>query len=625
VAAAELPRQTMRLFLYTTVTLFAWLAAAAARAETTAAASPGQSLSLLPPETSVEFDGKSPTEFESTSVARYAAAPNFIDAAPPDGNLEGVLPTPMDVTSGSGETGDASSEYSAEHENEHGPYYTTGAPFPGDGGMFFCFPEDPPSRCEQVVNFVPGLLTHPNDTFGDCWAKLLCAERDELHTELDEEAIGIQYVAPRPPLLVECNEYFLGPGELARGIEFGPLGPVVRPAFWVWGEHRSAVQYFDAGNDNAIFEQANRLDLFAQLNLTGTERFLFAARPLDRENKLGTGREFVSYDFGSEDWLPGANFQPQSAFFEGDFGELFPMLDPYDSEFLDIGFSVGRMPLLAQQGLLINEDTIDAVTVTRNTVNNGANLNQRITGVFAWNELNRNSPVAPNPGVMIDHNSKMFAVLTETDFFRSTVNADAAYVTGDDVHGDLVVAGLSSIQRHYFHHNTYNTSLHALASFPTDETTPYAEQGELFFAQTSWTPHHYYDLIYVNGFFALDQFTSPARAPATASPIGLTGIGFAPVALGRSGPPMAVRSDDTYGGAIGYQWFFDKLRKQLIWEVGGAKDHAGPSNRGVLGTILSYQSAHGQHTIFVLDGFVAKQEANDSVATGGRAEIRLKF
>lgn len=622
----------MRRLLIANLTVLAWLATVAANGDlradpssyapgdaapsATTPTSPTGPLLLLPP---VDPPAATGHPLWTTEASRTTARP----AASSQQNEIGQLPTPAEELPEPEPHGDVSPVVDACEDQYGSKYYTTGAPFP-DGGVFFRFPEDPPSQCEEFINFFPELLTRPNDTFGDFWAAVLGAERDELHTELEEEAIGLQFVVPRPPLLLECNERFLGPGPLANGVEFSALGPVWRPAFWVWGEYRSATQYYDNGTANPAVEWANRLDLFSQLNLSGTERIFFAVRPTDRENSLGTAREFAGFDFRNGEDLPGLNFQPQSAFFEGDFGEIFPWLDPYDSEFLDIGFSIGRMPLLAQQGLLLAEDQIDALTITRNTVNQGRNLNQRITGVYSWGEINRNSAVAPNPGASLDQNSKMFAVLTETDFARSTVNADVVYVTGDDVNGDLVATGLSGIQRHYFHDNTFNTSLHVLASFPTDKTTPYADQGELLFAQTSWTPHHYYDLIYVNGFLAIDQFTSPARGPLTASPIGVTGIGFAHTGLGRAGPPMAVRTDDMFGGALGYQWFFDGTRKQMIWEVGGAKEHAGPANRGVLGTILRYQTASGQHTIFLLDGFVAKQETRH-VSAGARAEVRLKF
>ena len=66
------------------------------------------------------------------------------------------------------------------------------------------------------------------------------------------------------------------------------------------------------------------------------------------------------------------NIVPETLFFEGDFGEIFPGLDPYDTKLLDYGFSVGRQPVLIQDGLLINANRLDAVTVTRNTLNGTA-------------------------------------------------------------------------------------------------------------------------------------------------------------------------------------------------------------------------------------------------------------
>ena len=43
------------------------------------------------------------------------------------------------------------------------------------------------------------------------------------------------------------------------------------------------------------------------------------------------------------------------------------------------------------------DDRIDAVTVTRNTLYGHGNLNLRMTGVYAWDQISRNSPIAGNP------------------------------------------------------------------------------------------------------------------------------------------------------------------------------------------------------------------------------------
>jgi hypothetical protein len=88
------------------------------------------------------------------------------------------------------------------------------------------------------------------------------------------------------------------------------------------------------------------------------------------------------------------------------------------------------------------------------------------------------------------------------------VNADVVYVQSDIPTSDLVAFGISGIQRIQGFNNTYNTSLHILGSFPTNGDSAFTQQGELLFAQTSWTPHHYEDLIYLNTFLAIDQFAA---------------------------------------------------------------------------------------------------------------------
>ena len=478
------------------------------------------------------------------------------------------------------------------------------------------FPEaESPLWCE-LLEAGPTVLSWPDEPLANFFGHVLGVEHHIIESAIEEHPIGIQPIPARPPLLVEWNELFLGGGTLAQGIET-PTGAIWRPAFWVFGEYRGALQYFDRGNPST--EWANRLELFGQLNLSGTERVLVGVHPFDEETN--SRRDFTGYDFNDGKWTDGTNAKFQTLFFEGDFGEIFPRLDPYDTEFLDYGFSIGRMPLLAQQGLLINEDMIDAVTVTRNTLNGHGNLNLRATGVYSWRGINRNSATGrPND---FDPSSQMVAILTESDFAKRTVNLDAAYVHGDPTFGNLYAFAASSIRRHHGHHNTYNTSVHLLASIPEGPTTPYADQGELFFAQTSWTPHHTDDLIYMNAFWAIDQFTSPTRGPLMGSPLGQTGILFASVALGQYSAPLAVRTDNLAGASLGYQLQFNATRDQLIFEIGGAKETKG-GNRGVIGTGLRYQKAIGQHSILVVDGFVGKPE-EQRVTQGLRTEWRIKF
>ena len=136
-------------------------------------------------------------------------------------------------------------------------------------------------------------------------------------------------------------------------------------------------------------------------------------------------------------------------------------------------------------------------------------------------------------------------------------------------------------------------------------------------------PHHSEDLIYVNGFWAIDQFTSPTRGPLQGGPLGQTGILFAAVGLGQYGPPLVNQASNVVGGSIGYQLFFDGTRQQVIVELGGRNDTNG-IDEGAIAAALRYQKAIGQHWIFLVNSFVGKRESL-GVTQGLRFEFLAKF
>ena len=460
--------------------------------------------------------------------------------------------------------------------------------------------------------------------------------------------IGIQPIMPRPPLpLGEFGERFLGRGTINEGIEL-PTGAVWRPALWVFGSNRFGISYRDDRNGRNFGSIVNRLSLFSQLNLSGTEHVLIGVRPTDEEvgtRPLLTGREYSSWFWRRStlsgaptfDHLDGFNMDIQTLYFEGQFDEIFPCLDPYDTKFLDFGFSVGRQAMSFQRGLMINEDMIDAATVTRNTLYGNGNLNLRITGVFAWNRLTRITPPLGMGGEMTgpDTDAKLYGLFTESDFYKSTVNLDIGFVDDPDPqHGDLLVFAVSSTQRLVGYKNTYNTRFHFLASFPTDGESNstiiepmgtranISGQGELLFSQISWTPHKTEDLVYWNSFWAIDQFTSLTRAPQ-AGPLGDTGLLFAAAGLGLYGPPLATVSTSAVGTALGYQMFFDTKEQQLIFEFGA---RAGKNADDFeVASAVQYQRAFGQNWIWLITGFLSGREGTSGLSQGLRTEIQLFF
>ena len=165
------------------------------------------------------------------------------------------------------------------------------------------------------------------------------------------------------PPIVELGGKFLGPGNIPHGVLL-PGGAVWQPQFWVYGTFRSALQSFDNDLGTGGSELVSRLDLFGNLQLSGSERVLIGIRPLN------DGAQFTGWQYDPDRQDPfedHTNADITTLFFEGDFGELFPALDPTDRRDLDIGFSVGRQQITFQDGFLIN-DRLDAIGLTRNNL-----------------------------------------------------------------------------------------------------------------------------------------------------------------------------------------------------------------------------------------------------------------
>lgn len=413
----------------------------------------------------------------------------------------------------------------------------------------------------------------------------------------------------RPKPLFEYGPPFLGTGKIEQGIEL-PTGAVWQPQVLVYGTFRSALQTFDNGVDTNA-EWANRLDLFANVQLSGTERFLFGMRPLDEDGTF-TGYYHKPDNAALDGWEDGFNADVTTFFFEGDFGEIFPNADPQDTRKLDWGFSLGRQPFLIQDGLLIN-DNFDSIGVIRNTLLPKGGSDFQATFVYGWNEINRGD------NVEVD-DTQLFGLFMQADYPLSTVNGDLIYVHDDESDASGFFWGVSGVQRI----GHYNTTLRLVGSHALDDESAAMSNGALAFGSVSWTPPWGHDLIYVNSYLAFDRFTSAARGSATGGPLGQTGILFAAAGIGRYGGALGGQPDQSVGAAVGYQIFLDhEAREQLVLEVGTniGTDDSIDSAVAVGGR---YQKAFGQRYILQFDAFTGVQESRDMLV-GGRAEFRIEF
>lgn len=409
--------------------------------------------------------------------------------------------------------------------------------------------------------------------------------------------------------LIELFEPFLGTGDISSGFRI-PGGAIWTPQLLVWGDYRTALQTYSI-DDNAetVSEWANRLNLFAQLKLSGTERILMSIRPLDKDGDF-SGHKFRPED-GTEGSVNALNGRLRTLFFEGDFGELFPSLDPDDSRRLDWGFAIGRQPVFVQEGILIN-DNIDAIGIVRNSIRIAGASNTRVTAMLGWNNVNRNNNIR-------DDDAILYGLFTETDWPLSTVDIDLAYVDANDSSGSGYYIGLSGVQR--FGH--VDTSLRYLYSNADEVDSAAVSTGSLVFVEISGAPVTTHNNLYFNGFWGVNNFSSAAREVDTGGPLGRTGILFAAVGLGTVPSALNNRAGDVAGGSLGYQMFFSHERQQLIIEVGSRNETEGEKTASTA-VGARYQIAMGRHSIFLLDGYIGDHDVTGT-NSGARAELRVKF
>jgi hypothetical protein len=448
-------------------------------------------------------------------------------------------------------------------------------------------------------------------------------EEPRVTSALSPQPLGLQRqrVPPRPTPLLEVfpaslrGDPYLSTGELRPGYEL-PTGAVLQPQLVVFGTLRVAGQYFNSGpNDGRTLrtsEVASRLDLFANLRLTETERLLVGFEPLDRNG------QFTSYIFeprSERGWRERFQLGPRILFFEGDFGQIFPRLDPADTGLLDWGFAVGRQPLFLQNGILLN-DNIDSLGITRNTLFTLGTSNWKTTGLVGLTALE-------DPGNLARDRKIVFGGLSSSiDTAPTTIDVDLIYKTSPRT-GNAVSGGLAFTQRI----QGFNTSLRAVASIPTERRDDTNSLGAVLMAETSWIPTGRDDTLYLNAFLGIDRFASVSRSPSVGGPLSRVGILYEAVGIGQYRSALDSFPDKSIGGALGYQLFFNEKRDQVVFELGGRthirSEKTEKPAAGAFG--VRFQHAMGRHLIFIVDGFVGGQETVHEVQRGIRLEMATKF
>jgi hypothetical protein len=433
----------------------------------------------------------------------------------------------------------------------------------------------------------------------------------EQSSAFSDTPLPLKTIPDRPKPIIEIGQNpFLDSGTIAPGYIL-PTGAVWQPDFIVYGTGRSAFQVFDNGKTQ-ISEEVNSLELLGNLYLTPTERIVAGIRPFE------VNGQFAGYRYFPDPKLVSPyNGNLHTLFFEGDFGELFPKLDINDTKSIDYGFAVGRQPLNIEDGIMINNDAIDAASITRTSLFGLGSSALRTTLLFGWNDVNRNDDIT-------DNKSKLIGLFTSADYTFGTVDFDSAYVNSRDSSGLDFGAGVTN--RFW---GLLNSTFRVNTSFALDQQSAAVSTGTLLTSQLSTVLPYGADVVYLDTFWGIDNYASADRGPDAAGPLGTIGILFAAQDLGNYVAPLGDRPNSSVGGSLGFQKYLGSKDRQLVLEIGGKLNTRTPAyfadtQPSDFGAAARYQMKLNQHFVLILDTFVGFPEDRNT-SYGFRAELLYKF
>lgn len=422
---------------------------------------------------------------------------------------------------------------------------------------------------------------------------------------------------PRPLLEVGRQQYTSGILDESSTL-LGELNPLV-PGLAVYGDWRTAVAY-NKNNGKDIAQIATRLNLDVDFKITATERIHAFFTPFQDGNAKFTRFEFGNGN-GDGRFTTEFDAEPQTLFFEGDFGSLYSGFSGKEAGF-DLPFTVGLFPLFLQNGIWANDAILGgAVTLpAKNSAALGLS-NFDITFFAAFDNID-NASFTRADGTVDNDNANLFGVTTFIDAFNGYVEAGYGFLQGtgpeDGVEQHFVTAAYS---RRYA--NTLSNSTRVFANFGDNGRGN--GDGVAIISENSLVTSLPSTLLPYANFFVGFGNPEPLVDGNNAGILKNVGINFETDAL-TGYPKLDDTGSNTFGGALGIQYLFN-LDQQLVFEVATVQPF---ENDGIgakeaqYGFGVRYQIPITRSWLFRADATYQIQEDSED-NFGFRTELRSKF
>lgn len=428
-----------------------------------------------------------------------------------------------------------------------------------------------------------------------------------------------QVYTPRPLLELGRPIYQNGPFKRS-GTAMGLKNPV-NQALSVYGDMRMGVarNVNGATSSNVL---AARLNLDVDYKITATERVHAFFRPLDNQTEFSN----CEFDRNSTDCKGKFDLTPDALFFEGDLAAMVAGATGKHQDF-DLAFAVGKMPLLFQNGIWM-EDVITGAAATLPARNSTAlDISNMDITVFAGTD-------ASSAGVRNLGNDVLFK--------RSNVYGVNAFIEANEGYWEMGYAyteppagfgdqsyhnlGLAFTRRYG---NWLSNSVRMIHNFgqSRDGGAGRTADGTLIVLENSLVTSLPSTLVpYLNLFYGNRNPQSVSRAVDAGGILKNIGINFETDGL-TGFPKLTDNANNMWGGALGLQYLFN-LDQQLVFELATTQPMGRADERTLVGREVAlgmrYQLPLTKAWIFRTDAIVADR-ANTKDLAGLRFEIRRKF
>lgn len=410
---------------------------------------------------------------------------------------------------------------------------------------------------------------------------------------------------------ITLGEPFLGVGPFEDyGLTwFGDSANSIRPRLQFYGILSAGIYGGrNTGEDQGELNYNVEFDL--NFDLTSTERFHVRYQPfVDIDEPRTSGVWRFHNDSNQPDHQLEFNTDSIFAWFEGDIGEMFDFIDPEGRLPIDLNFAVGLLPLVFQDGYLLNDNALGVILAKPNMVLPGT-TRVHAQVMAAFDEIN-----AAGAGAADKNDSSLYGATVQIDAYKKYFELNYLHLQNKTT---------SSLSQNFFagslvsSYGLFNYAFRAM--FNTNDPRSSGD-GRLYVFDVNhpvFIKNHYdKNYAYASAFYGTEGWNDVAQGRT-----GRTGILFRGL-RSTDFPVLRNTGTDSLGASLGLKMFFLREVLSINPEFSYLVDKSAASNdQYAFGAELQYIISN--HLSMVSKLVIISNEIR-SEDWGNFTELRFKF